>query len=85
MRRELTTNQQCEHISRLYENGALLKIPCEARHSDRSQGAPQQLVPVKDGRAIRFMCLKHAPLYTKQSAVYRLTKKPAAPEQERLL
>jgi len=64
--RELEAGFQCEHVETVFtENRAGVKVRCEVKHHDRSQGAPKQLVAVKDGKIIRFLCLDHAPLYTK--------------------
>lgn len=58
--RNLTQGQQCEHVDRRVIDGAYTLIPCTVRHLERVDGKPQQLVPCKEGRAVRFLCLAHA-------------------------
>ncbi len=85
MRRELVANQQCEHITKSWSahTGPVI-TPCLTKHNDRSNGAPQQLIPVKEGRTTRFVCVKRASIY-KGGGVYRRVKKAPPPEQEKLL
>ncbi len=85
MRRELIVGQQCEHITKSWSAHTDPVItPCLTRHNDRTQGAPQQLVPVKEGRMVRFVCVKHASIY-KGGGVYRRVKKAPPPEQQSLV
>ncbi len=64
--RTLKSGQQCEHSAASYVDGKLTTITCDVRHHHREPGQPpKQLVPVKDGRDIRFFCLVHAPMHTK--------------------
>lgn len=80
MMRNLIAGQQCEHVDHRFVDGALVKIPCQVKHLSRVDGKPQQLVPCKDGRAVRFMCLKHA------GPIVGLSRRPvrnkAAPEEQ---
>jgi hypothetical protein len=85
MRRELCVGQQCEHITRTFEDGKVVKTACSVKHNDRSEGPPKQLVPVKVARETRFMCLTHAPMYRKGDGVYRRVKKAPPEEQISLL
>ncbi len=82
MRRELKAGDQCEHLISTYPK----RIRCEVRHHSREPGEPpQQLVPVKDGKLVRFMCLEHAPKYQRGMTVRRQRKSQPPEEQVILL
>lgn len=78
--RHLSAGQQCEHVDTRFIDGAFTKIPCQVKHLSRVDGKPQQLVPCKDGRSVRFMCLKHA------GPIVGLSRRPVknkpAPEEQ---
>ncbi len=85
--RALKASDRCEHITESWgrEKG-LAKTRCQVLHNQRVDGKPpMQLVPVKDGRAVRFMCLEHAPKYQRGMTVRRQRKGQPPEEQVSLL
>ncbi len=59
--REIHAGDQCEHLDLIGSLGAYKKIRCTTTHLSRIDGKPQQLVIVREGRAHRKVCTKHAP------------------------
>jgi hypothetical protein len=83
MRRELVAGQPCEYIDRRFIDGAYRLIPCTVRHLERIDGKPQQVVPCKDGRTVRFLCLAHAgPI---EGLKRRTAKRKQPPEEQQAL
>ena len=58
--RTLRVGDQCEHVDTVYENFVPKKVRCTVRHHDRSQGAPKQLIAVKEKGSVRFLCIEHS-------------------------
>ncbi len=59
--REIHKGDQCEHLELTGSVGAYKKIRCTTTHLSRVDGKPQQLVLIREGRAHRKVCTKHAP------------------------
>lgn len=80
--RELKVGFQCEYVDVRFGE----RTRCQAKHNDRSQGAPKQLVPVKEGKTIRFLCTDHAKFFQSGGAARpRQKKSPPGEEQMRLV
>ena len=74
--RDLHAGYQCEHVERVGSvHTSYVNKRCDVKHHERVDGKPQHLVPVKDGRVTRFMCMAHAPKHSGRSTVARQKKK----------
>lgn len=72
--REIHAGDQCEHLELTGSPGCYKKVRCTVTHLSRIDGKPQQLVLVREGRAHRKICTRHAPTVNMQQT--RAKQKP---------